>query len=70
MIYSWAKNLGVTPETVLYEMSYRNLLLYSAATPQFDDEKKSKWDASKDANNPDNFKTKEGGIEEEFVKDI
>ena len=38
MIYSWAKSLGVTPEHVLFEMSYKNLLLYAAAIPQYDDE--------------------------------
>lgn len=37
-------------------MSYRNLLLYSAATPQYDDEKDT-WDKKLDANNPDNFTT-------------
>lgn len=68
MIYSWAKNLGVPTDTVLYDMSYRNLLLYSAATPQYDDEKQPEWDASKDANNPDNFKAKGG--DEEFIKDF
>lgn len=54
MIYSWARNLKTTPEQVLFDISYKNLLLYSAATPQFDDEKDT-WDKTKDANNPDNF---------------
>ena len=53
MIISWAKNMGVTTEHVLYEMSYANLVIYSAATPHYDDEK---WDSSKDANDIDNFK--------------
>lgn len=65
MIYGWAKNFGVTIETVLFDMSYRNILLYSAATPQYDDEKQSEWDASKDANNPDNFKGKIDGDDTE-----
>lgn len=30
--------------------------MYSAATPQYDDEKESEWDESINANNPDNFK--------------
>ena len=63
---------------MLYNVSYRNLLLYSAATPQFDDEKSPKWDASKDANNPDNFKqrnkknvlTNDEYPEEEFISEI
>lgn len=81
MIYSWAKNLGCSVEHILYDMSYRNLLLYSAATPQYDDEKAKDWDESKDANNPDNFKIKKkqtvssdttdsGEEEEEFIKEI
>lgn len=75
MIYSWAKNLGCSVEHVLYDMSYRNLLLYSAATPQFDDEKEKEWNPKLDANNPDNFKPatdskKDSSEEEEFIKDI
>lgn len=38
--------------------------MYQRATPLFDDVKDN-WDASKDANNPDNFNT--GSDEEEFV---
>lgn len=47
-------------------MSYRNLLLYSAATPQYDDEKDT-WDKKLDANNPDNFTAdgEDGGEDEE-----
>lgn len=62
----WAKGLGVSPEAVLYDYSYANLSLYSAATPQFDDEQPPEWDAALDANNPDNFNNDE---EEIFVKD-
>ena len=58
----------MTTEQVLYDYSYANLTLYSAATPQFDDEQPAKdWDASLDANNPDNFNNDEE--EEVFVKD-
>lgn len=70
--------MGYSVEHVLYNVSYRNLLLYSAATPQFDDEKSPKWDTSKDANNPDNFKqrnkknvlTNDEYPEEEFISEI
>lgn len=55
--------MGCSVEHVLYDMSYRNLLLYSAATPQYDDEK-STWDSSLDANNPDNFSSGGSGSEE------
>ena len=81
MIYSWAKSLGVTPEHVLFEMSYKNLLLYSAAIPQYDDEE-DEWDPKLDANNPVNFnkhkttyheadkdKDDNVGEEEEFIKE-
>lgn len=45
-------------------MSYENLLLYSAATPQYDDEKDD-WDKSIDANDPNNFNN---STEEVFVR--
>lgn len=67
MIYSWAKNLNTTPEHVLYEMSYQNLLMYSAATPHYDDVKDD-WDDSIDANNPDNFNKNNNDDEEEFIR--
>lgn len=54
MILGWAKTLNTTPEYVLYEISYANLVLYTKATPYYDDEKDD-WDDSIDANNPDNF---------------
>ncbi len=61
MILSAVKGLGLTPDYVLYEMSYANLLLYSAAFPvdedtKESDKKKPLFDASKDANNPNLFK--------------
>lgn len=40
-------------------MTYENTMMYSLATPLYDDEKEdesvSKFDESLDANNPDNF---------------
>ena len=54
MILGWAKGFNTTVEHVLYEMSYLNCIMYSCATPLYDDEEDT-WDASKDANNPDNF---------------
>lgn len=63
---SWAKNLNMTPREVLWEMSYENLLMYSAATPQYDDERAPEWDTSKDASDPAN----NNGMteEEEYVR--
>lgn len=55
----------MTPHEVLYEMSYENLLLYSAATPHYDDER-DEWDSSIDANDPKNFSSKE--TEEIYVR--
>lgn len=55
MIYCWAKNLNTTVDDVLYNISYDNLVMYSSATPQYDDEEDN-WDDSLDANNPENFK--------------
>ena len=54
MILGWAKNLNVTPEYILYDISHENLVLYTKATPFYDDEK-DEWDDSLDANNPENF---------------
>lgn len=64
LIVSWSKNLNVSIDVVLYEMSYINLMMYSAAMPQFDDEKDT-WDDDFDANNPNNFDNSE---EETFVR--
>lgn len=49
---------GLTPEYILYEMSYANVALYSSIIPSYDKKKKGddNFDSSKDANNPDNFK--------------
>ena len=68
-MYNTAKNLGVSPDYVLNEMSYINVLMYGYATPRYDsrkDKKKEEWDDSIDANNPDNFKS--DNDEEEFVR--
>lgn len=64
MILGMCKNLGVSPDYVLYEMTYENLIMYGYATPTYDeeDEKGIKFDESKDANNPDNFKHLKAGI--------
>lgn len=43
--------------------------MYAAATPQYDDVQPEEWDATKDANNPDNFNDGDGTEEEVFVKD-
>ena len=60
--------LGMTPETVLYDISYKNLMMYGYASPNYDDDEnddKPEWDESLDANNPDNFKSKDGDGDDE-----
>lgn len=68
MIFSWAKLLNTTPDYILYDISYQNLILFSAAAPSYDDvndKEDEDWDDSIDANNPDNFNN--GTDEEETV---
>lgn len=64
MILGWAKNLNVSPDYILYDISYENVIIYTRATPQYDDEKQE-WDERLDANNPNNFNN--DSDEEEFV---
>jgi len=67
-----AKSLGVSPDYVL-AMTYENFLLYGYATPTYDFEERKKeeeWDESLDASNPENFKSRRSGNEEEFIKAI
>lgn len=46
-------------------MSYLNCVMYTSATPMYDDEEDN-WDDRLDANNPDNFK--DNSDEEEYVR--
>lgn len=68
VIYCTAKNLGVSPDYVLNDLSYINMLMYGYATPEYDYNKKDEkdWDDRLDANNPDNFKNK--NTEEEYIR--
>lgn len=63
MIVGWCKNLGLTPYQVLYDYSYSNLVLLTAAIPAYDDIEDKEWDSRLDANNPNNF----GGDEIEYI---
>ncbi len=54
MILGWAKNLNTTPDYILYDISYENVILYTRATPQYNDEKDD-WDEEIDANVVGNF---------------
>lgn len=56
--------MAMPVQDVLYNISWQNLILYSAATPQYDDEKENEnFDASKDACDPNNFA---GSEDEEY----
>lgn len=59
--------MGCTPEYILRETSFENLVLYGYATPSYDfDDKVPEWDESKDANNPANtFRRISGVIDED-----
>jgi hypothetical protein len=49
----------MTDKQVLYDISYKNAILYSKAMPmpndETDEDKQPDFDESLDANNPDNF---------------
>jgi hypothetical protein len=62
-----SKNLDVTLDYILNEMSYENLIMYGYAIPSYEPKSKEerKWNERLDANNPDNFKQSK---EEEFVR--
>lgn len=67
MILGMCKNLEVSPEYVLHNMTYENLVMYGYATPTFDDDDEVVYDESLDANNPNNFKQfKEGKVTNPF----
>ena len=51
-------------ESILYDLTLENIIMYQKATPLYDD-KKDGWDESLDANDPHNFG---GSDEEEFVR--
>lgn len=56
-MYGWAQALHATPEYILHGISYKNLLLYSQASPSYNTaDKQEEWNDGIDANNPDNFK--------------
>ena len=62
-----SKNLGVSIDYILDNMSYENLIMYGYSTPSPENSKKDDdWDDSLDANNPDNF-SGDNEEEEEFV---
>ena len=64
MILGACKNLRVTPEYVLHELTYENLVMFGYATPIFDPDEHKKeedWNPALDANDPDNNKEQGDG---------
>ena len=60
-----SKNLGLTPDYILNELSYENLIMYGYSLPSYDTGSEAEeWDDSIDANNPDNFNDLEAEEEE------
>lgn len=52
-----SKNLGISLDYILNELSYENLIMYGYSLPTYNsDGETDEWDDSIDANNPDNFK--------------
>ena len=72
MIYGWAQALHATPDYILHGISYENLLLYSQASPSYNTDKKQEeeWDDSIDANNPDNFKSKNDNTDDNDDEEV
>ena len=60
----------MTDKQALYDISYKNAIMYSRAMPMPNDkiEDTPLYDDSKDANNPDNFNKFNDFDEEEIVR--
>nr|CAI9750628.1 hypothetical protein GPVRGNEL_GPVRGNEL_CDS_0013 [Caudoviricetes sp.] len=60
----------MTDKQALYDISYKNAIMYSRAMPMPNDKSEDNplYDDSKDANNPDNFNKYNDFDEEEIVR--
>ena len=60
----------MTDKQALYDISYKNAIMYSRAMPMPNDKSEDKpiYDDSLDANNPDNFNKFNDFDEEEIVR--
>lgn len=66
-----AKTFGMTAKEALYDISYKNAIMYSRAMPMPNDETEDDsplYDDSLDANNPDNFNKFNDFEDEEVVR--
>ena len=62
---------GMTDKEALYDISYKNAIMYSRAMPMPNDETEDDqplYDDSLDANNPDNFNKFNDFEDEEIVR--
>lgn len=63
---------GMTAKEALYDISYKNAIMYSRAMPmpndETEDENQPLFDESLDANNPDNFNKFNDFENEEVVR--
>lgn len=63
---------GMTAKEALYDISYKNAIMYSRAMPmpndETEDENQPLFDESLDANNPDNFNKFNDFEDEEVVR--
>lgn len=63
---------GMTDKEALYDISYKNAIMYSRAMPmpndETEDENQPLFDESLDANNPDNFNKFNDFEDEEVVR--
>ena len=62
---------GMTDKEALYDISYKNAIMYSRAMPMPNDETENDqplYDDSLDANNPDNFNKFNDFEDEEVVR--
>lgn len=53
MVYNVATTFFTTPDYIINNFTYDNLLMYSKAAPSYDDDSDD-WDDRLDANNPNN----------------
>lgn len=66
-----AKTFGMTDKQALYDISYKNAVMYSRTMPMPDDKSETDrpiYDDSLDANNPDNFNKFNDFDKEETVR--
>lgn len=66
LVLGMVKLLGVSPDYVLWEMSWENLVLYSHACPAYGRVDDGGWDTSKDANDPVNSLGGDGVVTDPF----